>query len=122
MNEIPPPAVEGVRDLPPAAAAVAFRADDATVVSEPRNGAAARVSFPGTVAVTEISGSESFDHVVTDAGLATLVCLVEGVHSFEPGQRVEARIDPARGFVFGKDGRRLSPPAAVPAPRDAVSA
>ena len=32
-------------------------------------------SFPGTVAVTEISGSESFVHV--DTGVGTWVCLVE---------------------------------------------
>ena len=123
LNEVPPAAVAGARDLPPGAAVVAFRADAATVMSEARNGAVEGVSFPGTVAVTEISGSESFVHVVTDAGLGTLVCLVEGVHGFEPGQRVEAQVDLARAFAFGADGRRLATPAAAGvAPRQAVPA
>ena len=40
------------------------------------------------VAVTEISGSESFVHV--DVGLGIWVCLVAGVHDWQPGAHVEA--------------------------------
>lgn len=117
LNELPASAVAGA---PAGAAVVAFRADAATVSGTGSRGEPAGASFPGTVAVTEISGSESFVHVVTDAGLGTLVCLVEGVHSFEPGQRVEARVDLARAFAFGADGRRLAAPVA--AAREAVPA
>jgi glycerol transport system ATP-binding protein len=107
--------------LPDGAATLAFRADAADVTavggSDPT-----RSAFPGTVAVTEISGSESFVHVATDAGLGTFVCLVEGVHAFEPGDRVEARVDLARAFAFGADGLRIAAPAAVAVPREPVPA
>ena len=62
--------------------------------------------------MTEISGSESFVHVATDAGLGTWVCLVEGVHAFEPGDRVEADLDLAEVLVFGPGGERIAPAAA----------
>ena len=114
LNELPAAAVGSA---PAGAAVVAFRADAATVVAGSGPPGAA---FPGTVAVTEISGSESFIHVVTDAGLGTLVCMIEGVHAFEPGDRVAARIDLARAFAFGPDGRRIA--AAAPAAREAVPA
>ena len=114
--------------LPDGAATVAFRADAATVsgAAEGRDIGArnpSRSAFPGTVAVTEISGSESFVHVATDAGLGTFVCLVEGVHAFEPGDRVEARVDLARAFAFGPDGRRIAArAAAAPAHREPMPA
>jgi glycerol transport system ATP-binding protein len=50
------------------------------------------------VAVTEISGSESFVHL--DLCVATWVSLVLGVHEWEPGAAAEIRIDPHRLFVF----------------------
>ena len=74
------------------------------------------------MAVTEISGSESFVHVSTDAGLGTFVCLVEGVHAFEPGDRVEARGDLARAFAFGPAGLRAVAPAAPAPARETVPA
>ncbi|WP_237478978.1 ABC transporter ATP-binding protein [Lichenibacterium dinghuense] len=121
LNELPASAVAAAKELPAGASTVGFRADAAAVAAP--GGPGARASFPGTVAVTEISGSESFVHVATDAGLGTLVCLVDGVHSFEPGQRVEARVDLARAFAFAADGRRLGAPAApASAPRVAVPA
>ena len=120
------PAAGPLGALPDGAATLAFRADAATVAvaAEVTGGRdASRSAFPGTVAVTEISGSESFVHVSTDAGFGTLVCLVEGVHAFEPGQRVEVRVDLARAFAFGPDGRRIAAhPAAAPAHREPVPA
>lgn len=108
------PAEGAFAGLPDGACTLGFRSDAATVAGSgdgPRGVAAA--DFPGTVSVTEISGSESFVHVDTDAGLGTFVCLVEGVHAFEPGDRVEARLDLAGAFVFGPDGRRIAAPAAA---------
>ena len=84
---------------------IGFRADAVTVGP----GRPGRLSFPGTVAVTEISGSESFVHI--DTGLGTWVCLVNGVHDWEPGHAAEAQLDPAQAFVFGQDGARVDRPA-----------
>ncbi len=110
--------------LPDGAATLAFRADAVTVAvaAEVGGGDPSRVAFPGTVAVTEISGSESLVHITTDSGLGTLVCLVEGIHAFEPGDRAEARLDLARAFVFRADGRRLATSVPAAARREAVPA
>jgi glycerol transport system ATP-binding protein len=130
------PAGGPLAGLPDGAVTLGFRADAATVVAAkvtaatgavPSSGAPAgapRLRCPGTVSVTEISGSESFVHVATDAGLGTWVCLVEGVHAFEPGDRVEAELDLAEVFLFGPGGERLTPAAAPAgaARRDTVPA
>ncbi len=112
------PAAGPVAGLPDGAFTLAFRADAATVIApgtlqraaEPRSGDLPR--FPGTVSVTEISGSESFVHVVVEGGLGVWVCLVEGVHALEPGDRVEVALDLAGAFAFGPDGLRIASPAA----------
>ena len=59
--------------------------------------------------MTEISGSESFVHV--DTGLGTWVCLVNGVHEWEPGDAAEAQVDLGRAFVFGASGERVTVPS-----------
>jgi glycerol transport system ATP-binding protein len=82
-----------------------FRAEAATIGSP----APGRLSFPGVVAVTEISGSESFVHV--DTGVGTWVCLVSGVHEWEPGDKAEMQVDLAQTFAFGPDGARIAAPA-----------
>ena len=106
------PAVGPLAGLPDGAFTLGFRADAATVATAGATAGASRLRCPGTVSVTEISGSESFVHVVTDAGLGTWVCLVEGVHAFEPGDRVEADLDIADAFAFGPGGERIAPVAA----------
>ncbi|MCW6507891.1 ABC transporter ATP-binding protein [Lichenifustis flavocetrariae] len=96
---------EGVLSgMPDGVYRLGFRAD-AVTIGHPQPG---MLSFPGTVSVTEISGSESFVHV--DTGLGTWVCLVEGVHQWEPGDRTEAQFDPGRAFVFGSQGQRVTAP------------
>jgi glycerol transport system ATP-binding protein len=82
-----------------------FRAEATTIGSA----GSGRLSFPGVVAVTEISGSESFVHV--DTGVGTWVCLVSGVHEWEPGDAVEVQVDLAQAFAFGPDGARIAAPA-----------
>ena len=106
------PAAGPLAGLPDGAFTLAFRADAATVARDGAPAGASRLRRPGTVSVTEISGSESFVHVATDAGLGTWVCLVEGVHAFEPGDRVEADLDLAETLVFGPGGGRITPAAA----------
>ena len=93
-----------VPDLPDGEYRLGFRVESAEVgdpVDEPANGAHGR--FNGTVAVTEISGSESFVHV--DVGFATWVCLVLGVHDWTPGAAVSVRIEPRGILVFDPAGK-----------------
>jgi glycerol transport system ATP-binding protein len=82
---------------------LAFRADAAAIGPA----AAHALNFQGTVAVTELSGSESFVHV--DVGAGVWVCLVEGVHDWAPGQTVNVTIDPARMLAFDSRGERIQP-------------
>ena len=97
---------EGIlSDMPDGAYRLGFRADAVTVGSAQPG----RLAFPGTVAVTELSGSESFVHV--DTGLGTWVCLVTGLHRWEPGDATEAQLDLGQAFVFGPDGARMATPA-----------
>jgi glycerol transport system ATP-binding protein len=56
----------------------------------------------GTVAITEITGSESFVHL--DFAGERWVSLAHGVHDLGIGQPIEAYIDPARLFVFETSG------------------
>jgi glycerol transport system ATP-binding protein len=91
---------------------IGFRVEDAILSLH----SDAPLAFRGTVAVTEISGSESFVHL--DTGFATWVSLVLGVHEWRPGLAAEIRIDPARIFVFDEAGaliRAPELPAAQPA-------
>jgi glycerol transport system ATP-binding protein len=80
---------------------LAFRAD-AVGIGPARDG---WLSFPGTVSVTELSGSESFVHV--DVGMGTWVCLASGIQQWEPGDAVEVQLDLAKAFLFGPQGQRL---------------
>jgi glycerol transport system ATP-binding protein len=70
-------------------------------------------AFRGKVAVTEISGSESFVHL--DVGFATWVSLVMGVHDWKPGAAAEIRVDPHRAFVFDTAGLLIRAPEAAAA-------
>jgi glycerol transport system ATP-binding protein len=90
--------------LPDGTYRLGFRADAASI-GPARPG---RLSFPGTVSVTELSGSESFVHV--DVGIGTWVCLVTGLHEWEPGDAAEIQIDLTQAFAFGTDGRRVTSP------------
>jgi glycerol transport system ATP-binding protein len=69
----------------------------------------ASVAFPCTVAVTEITGSESFLHLVH--GADRWVGLVPGVHDLAPGTEVTVWLDPAHVYVFAKDGALVAPAA-----------
>ena len=101
------PTVGPLRDLPDGSYRIGFRVDDVTV----GGGVPGALSFPGRVSVTEISGSESFVHV--DVGLATWVCLVRGVHEWEPGAAAEVHVDPGRIFVFDAAGQIAGQPAGM---------
>ena len=61
------------------------------------------VAFVARVAITEISGSESFIHV--DFGGQRWVALAHGVHELGIGEPVELFLDPHRFFVFDRAGQ-----------------
>lgn len=61
------------------------------------------VALTVLVAITEISGSESFVHV--DFGAHRWVALAHGIHELEIGQPVELFLDPHRFFVFDRHGQ-----------------
>lgn len=91
--------------LPDGSYRLGFRADDLTIGA---TASAAALSLPGRVSVTELSGSESFVHV--DVGLGTWVCLVRGVHDWQPGAAVEVHVDTRRAFVFDAAGSLAAAP------------
>ncbi len=95
-------------NMPDGAYRIGFRSDAVAVGGSDRS----LPTFPGVVAVTEINGSESFVHV--DTGLGTWVCLVEGIHDWEPGRTVDVQLDPARAFVFSTSGERIPPAPRMP--------
>jgi glycerol transport system ATP-binding protein len=75
------------------------------------NGQPGRHAFPAMVTVTEITGSESFVHLSREA--SNWVAVLQGVHEFEPGQKLEAVIDPDDVFVFDPDGRLVAAPRSM---------
>ena len=84
---------------------VGFRAHQLEIA----NGETGRHAFPATVTVTEITGSESFVHLNRDT--SNWVAVLHGVHEFEPGQQLDAVLDPNNLFVFDSAGRLVASPA-----------
>ncbi len=103
------PAIGVLTNLPDGPYRIGFRCDDVSLAG----GGPGLVGFPGTVSVTELSGSESFVHV--DVGLSTpaavWVCLVRGVHDWQPGARAEVYVDMQRAVAFDPAGRLAASPA-----------
>ena len=83
---------------------VGFRAHQLELAS----GIAGRHAFAATVTVTEITGSESFVHLARDA--SNWVAVLHGVHEFEPGDVLDAVLDPENIFVFDAAGRLVAAP------------
>jgi len=99
------PASGVLANLPDGPYRIGFRCEDVALgAAGSGNGAV----FPGTVSVTELSGSESFVHV--DVGAATWVCLIRGVHDWLPGAAVEAQVDMRRAFAFDAAGNLAAAP------------
>ncbi|WP_118135601.1 ABC transporter ATP-binding protein [Oceanicella sp. SM1341] len=64
------------------------------------------LAFHAKVAVTEITGSETFVHL--DHGADRWVALVHGVHPLRYGAPAEIYVDPAHVYVFGPDERLIA--------------
>lgn len=62
--------------------------------------------FECKLAVTEITGSETFVHL--DHHDARWVGVVHGVHDLEPGSTIEVYLDPAHVYIFGEDGELVA--------------
>ena len=69
--------------------------------------AAGGLRFDATVAVTEITGSETFVHL--DHGGARWVGLVHGIRNLSPGQRIQVHLDPRHVYIFAADGALVAP-------------
>ena len=81
------------------------------------------IALSGKIAVSEITGSESFVHV--DGGDGTgdrrWIVLTPGVHEQVPGTPVTIYLDPERFFVFATSGKLVHAPKTV-APKTAGGA
>jgi glycerol transport system ATP-binding protein len=69
-------------------------------------------TFPGTVLVSEITGSESFVHIAWADSQWVAVAL--GVHNLPPGEPLVVAIDPSKVFVFDPSGRLTAAPPPAP--------
>ena len=65
------------------------------------------VEFSCTLGVTEITGSETFVHLLH--GNDRWVGLVHGVHVLEPGSALSVWLDPAHVYLFDAAGRLAAP-------------
>ncbi|MGR3626351.1 MAG: ABC transporter ATP-binding protein [Limimaricola sp.] len=71
------------------------------------------IDFDTRLAVTEITGSETFVHL--DHHGERWVGLIHGVRNLRPGQSLTAYLDPAHVYVFAEDGALVAPAAYVEA-------
>ena len=67
------------------------------------------LALPGNVELAEISGSDTFVHVDTEAG--ELVAQLTGVHYFELGAPLTLYLDPTQAYVFDPKGQLIVAPA-----------
>ncbi|MEM7530141.1 MAG: ABC transporter ATP-binding protein [Pseudomonadota bacterium] len=67
------------------------------------------LEFRAHIAVTEITGSESFVHI--DHGDDRWVALVHGVRHLEIGSEHPVYVDPAHIYIFAEDGPLVAPAA-----------
>jgi glycerol transport system ATP-binding protein len=64
------------------------------------------IKLEGTVAIAEISGSETFVHL--DVGARSWISQSHGVHQLDVGQTLSVSVNPDRFILFTPDGRRIS--------------
>jgi|TARA_R110002072_G_scaffold49277_9_gene133983 glycerol transport system ATP-binding protein len=69
------------------------------------------VRFSAKVAVSEITGSESFIHI--DAFGERWVALAHGVRNVDVDQTIELFLDPTQFFLFAEDGTQVAVPDAT---------
>lgn len=100
------PALHHLNGLPDGPYTLAFRPHH---LSLDLSGAEGMVTAPASVAVSELTGSESFVHVDSPSG--RWVALAPGIRALEVGAPIDVFIDPARLFAFDQGGRLAAAPA-----------
>lgn len=98
LGESPAP-VAGFADLPDGTYQAGFRANHLHLHRHSDRA----IGFDCKLAVTEITGSETFIHA--HHGADRWVGLVEGVHDLTPGQDLTVWLDPAHVYLFREDGQ-----------------
>ena len=88
---------EAPTDLPDGAYRAGFRANHVGLSPAP-----GRVPFEARLAASEITGSETFIHLVR--GEARWVGILGGVRPMNPGQALTVHVDPAHIYLFDADG------------------
>ncbi len=73
----------------------------------------AAIEVKAKVAVTEITGSESYIHV--DVAGLRWVLLTQGIHAFDLDQTIEVYLDPGRFYVFDQKSNLVVTPETVKA-------
>ena len=71
------------------------------------------VALPSSVALAEISGSETFlhvDHGDTSGQRLRLVAQLAGVHSIAYGEQTTVYLDPNRLYAFDRTGKLVAAP------------
>ncbi len=95
------PTYKDTLGLPDGAYQIGFRAHQLHVKKPSRNA----LDVSACVAITEITGSESFIHV--DLLGQRWTALVHGIHPYSEGDQVTLYLDPADFMVFRQDGSAL---------------
>ncbi|MCB1399396.1 MAG: ABC transporter ATP-binding protein [Rhodobacteraceae bacterium] len=99
------PADGAFADLPEGRYLAGFRANHLEINRHSGNA----VEFSCTLAVSEITGAETFLHV--DHGRERWVALVHGVQEIAPGAALSVWLDPAHVYLFDEAGRLVTPAA-----------
>ena len=98
------PASGAVATCPDGDYVFGFRPNHLLLAAEPR----ASLKIDVTVALTEITGSESYIHV--DFAGSRWTALTHGIHSFARGANLRVYLDPLQLFVFDAAGDLVSAP------------
>jgi len=101
------PLVGRLPELPDADYTIAFQPNNLSLVKK----ADSDISVKAKVAVTEITGSESYIHVDV-AGLRWVV-LAHGIHNIDIDATIEVFLDPSTFYVFDKNHNLVVTPASV---------
>jgi glycerol transport system ATP-binding protein len=97
------PAEGATRDLPDGTYLAGFRANHVTL--NRHSGDA--VEFRCTIGATEITGSETFVHLIH--GADRWVGLIHGVHPLNGGTQTSIFVDPSHVYLFESSGRLAAP-------------
>ncbi|AKI02497.1 ATPase component of ABC-type sugar transporter [Hoeflea sp. IMCC20628] len=100
---------QGVRDIPVPAALSHLADGPCTLGFRPHNlspvAGAGTTPLSAEVMVTEITGSESYVHLIHED--QRWVMLTKGIHDIDAGEMMDVHLDTAHLLVFDRDGRTV---------------